>query len=208
MKHCQTNPDEAIDRLLAGLRTVEPTHGMQQRILRGAREKAGAQSQSSLQLPFTKRYSWMVTAASIAVIGLVASWTVARTHRNAEVATLRPAHLTATIAPIAGTRLTPAPIADTRSSQQSRRTSSEVRAEPAESVVDLDALALSEMNAPSRPAPPLPLTRQEKLLSDAVHQAGPEELASLRPEVRARQMELSKAEFRDFFDPPLAKGDE
>jgi hypothetical protein len=64
------------------------------------------------------------------------------------------------------------------------------------------------MNAPSRPAPPLPLTRQELLLAEAVHQAGPEELSSLSPEVRARQMELSKAEFHDFFEPPPAKGNE
>ncbi len=71
-----------------------------------------------------------------------------------------------------------------------------------------DALAVSEMNAPSKPAPPLPLTHQEKLLAEAVHQAGPKELSSLSPEVRARQMELSKAEFHDFFEPAPAKDNE
>jgi hypothetical protein len=73
---------------------------------------------------------------------------------------------------------------------------------------DEDALALSEMLAPSKPAPPLPLTSQEKLLAVVVHHGEPEELASLRPEVRARQMELSKAEFHDFFEPLTAKANE
>jgi hypothetical protein len=64
------------------------------------------------------------------------------------------------------------------------------------------------MNAPSKPAPPLPLTHQEKLLAEAAHQTGATDLSSLRPEVRDRQMELSKAEFHDFFDPPPAKDNE
>ncbi len=64
------------------------------------------------------------------------------------------------------------------------------------------------MLAPSKPAPPLPLTRQEKMLADVVHRGEPEELASLSPEVRARQMELSQAEFHDFFEPPPAKASE
>jgi hypothetical protein len=71
-----------------------------------------------------------------------------------------------------------------------------------------DALALSEMLAPSRPAPPLPLTHQEELLAEVVNRGGPEELSSLRPDIRARQMELSKAEFHDFFEPPPAKDNE
>jgi hypothetical protein len=71
-----------------------------------------------------------------------------------------------------------------------------------------DALALSEMLAPSKPAPPLPLTHQERLLAEAVNRGGPEELSSLRPDVRAREMGLSEAEFHDFFEPPPAKDNE
>ena len=77
-----------------------------------------------------------------------------------------------------------------------------------EDITDLDALAISEMNAPSKPAPPLPLTHQEELLSETLHQTGPKDLSSLRPEVRAKLMELSKAEFHNFFEPPPAKDNE
>jgi len=64
------------------------------------------------------------------------------------------------------------------------------------------------MLAPSKPAPPLPLTRQEKMLAEVVHRGEPEELASLSPEFRAKEMELSRAEFSDFFEPPPAKDNE
>ena len=74
--------------------------------------------------------------------------------------------------------------------------------------MDQEALAVSEMLAPSKPAPPLPLTHQEKLLAQVVHQGQPEELATLRPEVRAKQMEISKAEYKDFFEPPPVKDNE
>ncbi len=67
-----------------------------------------------------------------------------------------------------------------------------------------DAIALSEMHAPSHPAPPLPLTPQEKLLLRIAHKGDPVELAMLRPEIRARQQAEGKAEFEKFFELPTS----
>lgn len=58
---------------------------------------------------------------------------------------------------------------------------------------------MREVNAPSRPAPPLPLTRQEKLLVRFVHTHTPEELAAIDPAKWAAQDEQQRAEFNRFF---------
>jgi hypothetical protein len=62
-----------------------------------------------------------------------------------------------------------------------------------------EALAVREMNAPSRPAPPLPLTAQEKALVRFVRTRTPEELAAIDPAKWAAQDEQQRAEFDRFF---------
>lgn len=62
-----------------------------------------------------------------------------------------------------------------------------------------EALAVREMNAPSRPAPPLPLTEQEKLLVRFVRTRTPEELAAIDPAKWAAQDEQQRADFDRFF---------
>src|SRR5260370_20369978 len=68
-----------------------------------------------------------------------------------------------------------------------------------EGVVDSDSVALEEMHAPSRPAPPMPLTEQERLLLRLVHKDDPVELAMLDSKVRELQDREDKAEFQRFF---------
>jgi hypothetical protein len=68
-----------------------------------------------------------------------------------------------------------------------------------EAVDTEEALAEREMNAPSRPAPPLPLTEQEKLLVRFVRTRTPEELAAIDPAKWAKQDEQQKEEFDRFF---------
>jgi hypothetical protein len=62
-----------------------------------------------------------------------------------------------------------------------------------------ESLATREMNAPSRPAPPLPLTDQEKLLVRFVHTHTPEQLAAVDPAKWAAQDAREQAEFDRFF---------
>jgi hypothetical protein len=60
----------------------------------------------------------------------------------------------------------------------------------------------------SFPAPPAPLTEQERLLVRLAHRGDPEELAMLDPNVRALDEAMSRAEFDKFFAPPSIPEDE
>lgn len=65
-----------------------------------------------------------------------------------------------------------------------------------------DALALSEMQAPSQPAPPMPLTEQERLLLRVLYRHHTVELAALDPMASAARNAREDAEFKEFFAPP------
>jgi hypothetical protein len=59
------------------------------------------------------------------------------------------------------------------------------------------------MRAPSYPAPPLPLTEQERLLLRIVHKDDPVEMAVLNPVLRAARDAEDQAEFQRFFVKPV-----
>lgn len=60
--------------------------------------------------------------------------------------------------------------------------------------------SLSEMRAPSRPAPPAPLTAEERLLLRVVERRNPEQMAILNPQVRASKAAESDREFQSFVE--------
>lgn len=64
----------------------------------------------------------------------------------------------------------------------------------------VDAVSLREMRAPSHPAPPAPLTRQERLLLEVVHHGDPGQQALLNPEIRAQEEAREEAEFHAFVE--------
>ncbi|HTV09518.1 MAG TPA: hypothetical protein VMD97_10785 [Candidatus Aquilonibacter sp.] len=69
-----------------------------------------------------------------------------------------------------------------------------------------DAQLLADLHAPSHPAPPLPLTPEEKLLLRGLRDVNLTELAELNPEFRARQDADETTAFKNFFpDPPPLK---
>jgi hypothetical protein len=69
-----------------------------------------------------------------------------------------------------------------------------------------EAADLADLHAPSHPAPPLPLTPQEKALLRVLHRGNTTqlaELAVLNPEVSAARDAQEAAAFHAFFpDPP------
>jgi len=202
MSQREINSDEAIDRLLTGLRNAEPPQGMERRVLEAAQARV-AERNGWMDAVLVRSRPWAVAAVGVVILSLAASNALHKKGRIEGTSVKTPI---ASRAVIQAAQLEEAPAAGRpRRGEVSLPRQNEAKAEVLSAE---DALAVSEMNAPSRPAPPLPLTRQEELLAEAVHQAGPEELSSLRAEVRARQMELSKAEFHDFFEPPPAKANE
>ena len=58
------------------------------------------------------------------------------------------------------------------------------------------------------PAPPMPLTEQEKLLLHLAHRSDPQELTPLIAEVRAQQEAEFDEEFQEFFAPPAPAAEE
>ena len=70
---------------------------------------------------------------------------------------------------------------------------------------DVDSVAMSEMQAASFPAPPMPLTEQERLLVRMVHHGDGVELAMLDPKMEALRDAEEKEEFRSFFAKPVLK---
>ena len=203
----QRNPEDAIERVLTGLGAVEAPQQIESRVLEAMQRRAAAQEGSMVRSPFLPARSWAM-AAGVVILTLVASMAVRkRDEAKREVAVLKHQSAPQVVA------APPLELAEARPERRLRSVGASALqdrkgAAKSEPLSDLDALAISEMNAPSRPAPPLPLTHQEQLLAETMHQAGPTDLSSLRPEVRAKQMELSKAEFRNFFEPPPAKAEE
>jgi hypothetical protein len=209
MKDVQMNPDAAIDRVLMGLASVEAPRGIEQRVLSAVQLHAAERKTPGFVMLFFFASSrpWAI-AACVVVLSVAASVAVHKRHelKHEDAGLLQHTTPSVQLPPPIG-------IAEAQSANAPRHNvpSTSPRrgnAERPEDINDLDALAVAEMNAPSKPAPPLPLTHQEELLAGVVHQDSPIDLSSLRPEVRAKQMELSKAEFHDFFDPPPAKDNE
>jgi hypothetical protein len=224
-----TDADERIDRVLAGLREADAPSGMEGRILRAMvrAEREPVRAGNSMR-------NWMtrpaLALAGVGALALLVALAVTSLRRPADlvssqgVAAVGSRH-GADQAGAVPQRLRPGgcgegygkaeavPSSSAGLSGRARESDAgEVRVEPADSSevlpVDQEALAVSEMLAPSKPAPPLPLTHQEKMLAQVVHQGEPEELATLRPDVREKQMELSRAEFQEFFEPLPVKDNE
>jgi hypothetical protein len=71
-----------------------------------------------------------------------------------------------------------------------------------------ESSALQEMHAASQPAPPQPLTEQERLLLRIAHRGDPEEVAVLNPVLRAARDADEKAEVQRFFEAKQTKDNE
>ena len=214
------NSEEAMEKVLAGLRDAEAPAGMERRILDqldGLEERAAVRSRSGWRqmLPV-----WLVAPARpVAVGSLVCGVALAGIFA---VALAIPAIRRLGHAP-AQARKSPAPVrslalgasqaeakgaqpamsrADVRSLGK-MTAKGKTNAGSAEAVLDSDAVALEEMHAPSRLAPPMPLTEQERLLLRLVHKDDPVELAMLETmldsKLRALQDLKDKAEFQSFF---------
>jgi hypothetical protein len=205
MRNEQMKADAAIDRVLTGLAGVEAPTEMEQRVLKEVQRRATEQQGSRfVSLSTFIRWQPWAVAACVVVLSVAASVAIRKRHEPRHEEAVLNQHKSPNVAASPQIELAEArPLQSAFSPSLHRK-----NAAASEALSDEEALAISEMNAPSKPAPPLPLTHQEKLLAEAVHQDSPIDLSSLRPEVRAKQMELSKAEFHDFFEPPPTKNNE
>jgi hypothetical protein len=219
------NSEDAIEKVLAGLRSPDAPVGMERRILEALQDQASARSRSGWR---RLRPIWLATparpvatrslACGVALAGMFAvALAIPAIRRLGHVpAQLKmnpvPAGSLARATPegVAKSAQRPLPGPSVRSMEQTNageqtnareetnvRRARDVRNSDRHS----DSVALDEMRAASHPAPPLPLTEQERLLLRIAHRGDPVELAMLNHETRAKQEEEGKAEFQRFFEP-------
>jgi hypothetical protein len=184
------NPEEAIDRVMTGLRGAEASPGLERRIL------AAVEARASARQVATPRWAWRVALAGMVAACLFLAITAI--HRHGQTTTQAQQHVLPAEAAegIQEASLLPrAPVASTRTTVRNA-----VHARNVQPISAADAMLLREMRAPSHPAPEAPLTKEEKLLLRAVHTGDPQVTAMLDPEVRARQDAESDAEFQKFVE--------
>ncbi len=189
------NSDELVDRLLAAVRDAEAPEGMKRRVatrLQNHSQATPVRRDWSRVMP---SWAWGACVASVIVTSMV---TVRINHsKNSTEAptTVKPAAIEATDA----VRAEDSAIAAARPHDPILRVTAKSKKEEPIVTSDEDSLAVSEMMAPSQPAPEVPLTEQERLLLQVVRRGDPEELAMLEPEKRAARDEKEKADVKRFF---------
>lgn len=199
-------PEEVLDTVLAGLRDVEAPVGMERRILErleNVAEVRGRAGWRPLWLVGIGRMglAWGLGCGVVAAAVLIAL-AIPAGHRpghdpvrgddvGAKVAVRGKAAVSAER--FEGKR----PVLAGMSSVPEQK----VRGVAAVAAVqeDEDSVAMSEMRAASFPAPPMPLTDEEKLLLRMVHQGDSVELAMLDPKMEALRDAEEKADFQRFF---------
>ena len=170
--------DRTIERLLAALRDAEPSTGIEHRLLQ-AMEAREAEAFAPLWRRPTALATSLVTALAITAVLIIAM--ALHQHRTAPADTRSHAPaVQRTTQPEAVAQQ--APITPRRPAQRRHPVS-----------------AVPETQAASFPAPPLPLTEQEKLLLRLAHRRNPEDTAILNPAVQAAQSAKATEQFQQFF---------
>lgn len=195
--------DEAIERVLAGLRDAKPPAGMDQRILQAVRDDAPAKRGWSLVMPWhMSGMGRAIAAAGVVLVSSLACWTALRNHKpvsNRQTISASP------VKPeVQATAVRPQPPLHAR---PILRVTEKANVRRARSVSEMASSPLYDMGAGNHPAPEAPLTSQEKLLLRLAHKGDPVELAVLNPSLWAARDAEEKAEVKKFFEPSTTKDD-
>jgi hypothetical protein len=221
------DPEEAIEKVLAGLRDCDAPVGMERRILDALEDRAAARAGRGWR---GLRADWLVTLAR-PVAGRPLAWGVALAgvfavaiaipaiHRLGRGSGRQSARSLAQLPSRSPTRsemnqvsaesaagLSPesvAKIAPHALSRPGARTAEQANVRRATDVQVGESVAVEEMLAASHPAPPMPLTEQERLLLRIAHRGDPVELAMLDPMRRAARDVEEQTEFQRFFKPRI-----
>ena len=208
-----TDPDEAVDRVLHGLREVRPDTGFEQRIAsRLERLDRRAKPTTLQRLPLWLRT--VLKAHGVALGGCVAALAALclLAAPSFHVTARLPAHPLQASAPLLPVPqrqsikdeplLAVAPLRRAASASPHRaRHPLQVR-----SSTSNDAALLALDHAPSMLAPAMPITEQERLLVRIARQRQPEAYALLNPAVRAKKEAEDHSSFLAFFEPPRTPG--
>jgi hypothetical protein len=196
-----TRPDDAMEKVLAGLRDVEAPVGMERRILERLENVAAVRGREGWRHLWFGR-PWLSVTLGCGVVAAVIAVVMAipAVHRRGPVS-VRGNDAEAKV--VAGRE---AVVENTRGSVEKKRVSGGMGSVSSQRQVlvsdaqgDEDSVAMSEMRAASFPAPPMPLTDEEKLLLRMVNKGDSVELAMLDPKLEALREAEEKEEFQRFF---------
>jgi hypothetical protein len=162
--------DRTIESLLAGLRDAEPTPGMHHRIL-----DSMVARRATTHSP--RRLLHWAAAMSFACALAITIWVPHHRH----IPTNLKSYTTNVDAP---RTKPPQTVADIKP-HRPRRTISRVLLRPTQT--------------PGFPAPPLPLTEQERLLLRLAHRDDAQDMNLLNPDVQAQQSAKATQQFQQFF---------
>ena len=168
--------DEAIEKVLAGLRESRPPAGLEGRVLRAVRvrERTGMRRGPAL---------WKVPAYAVLVAAVCVCLLLRMPAHVEDGLRVNAPALRAPVPPVAAVSAVKCAAAERGNrvprSAAARRVSHEV----------------------SFPAPPLPLTQQEKLLLQVARKRVPQAVMQLSPEVQIAQTARDREEFTRFFNP-------
>jgi len=167
--------ERQINAVLGGLRDVKSPTGMEQRILRRLDERPASSS------AWGNRWSvWPLRVGALGLVTAACAFVMISVHSHPAKNTRTTNETTS----MAHTAAIPAahhdaePLSVEVEVERSVATGN-LHQHRLETKTSQNTLARDEMNAPSQPAPELPLTQQERQLRKIVHQAPPNEFASL-----------------------------
>jgi len=177
--------DEVIDRVLTGLRDVSAPVGMEQRV------RAAMECRTAERTGWQWR-SWSVGMAAVVVLLAAGVVEVKRPRvHNDVVAEAKQTLIVDNPAPIVAS--------ESRNTEILRVAQNDLGHRAPRTV---DPPAVNDVDMGGIPAPPMPLTEQERLLLQLAHRADATGLTPLNAEARAKQNAAFDAEFQEFFAPP------
>ena len=200
-----THFEDAINKVMEGLRGTRAPEGMERRILQRLAENTTPRTQPGWKsawwvMLFRSPSGWVLASVVAAVLLAVLTPVLIRRHDPPFVL---PAKNWSPITPLtpaayaAGTRgaeLTHAVLRESGARNAGGLTTVAVTKEDREA-----ALSMERMLAPSQPAPPLPLTVQERLLLNRESHSDPLLLAACDRNMQDQHSARLEAEFSDFF---------
>ena len=214
------NSEEAIEKVLAGLRDAEAPDGMERRILERLDEQTSMRSRVDwrrlrpiwLMMPgrplMVRSLTWGAALAGIFAIAVAVPAIRRLGHAPAQAPAPSKVNVGAVAAAAPATSAVIATGSQVALSGASAHSMSKTKARRVVAVRDSDSAVAVETRAASFPAPPLPLTDQERLLLRIVHKRDPVELAELNPALRAARAEEDKRAVQRFFEPSTTGDDE
>ena len=171
--------DDAIDQALALLRNAQSPECLEARVLASLRHSESRQATAAAAL--SRR--WLPAALTLATVSAALLLLRTSTHPSTPVLAPPPVSQPASLRPAT---LSSSPSSTRRTHALRSRTS------PLPAPVQLASF----------PAPPAPLTEQEKLLLKIAHRGDQDDMNLLNPETAARELAQNMAEFDHFFPPP------